>query len=369
MESDFGDNPSVSSGESAIRRLAGSCFLALRTDDGAPLLDIPEPESFYASGLVGTYANLCKRFGIQTTKDAVVEGMRLHATNHARWEGLVGLLEILKQEGIEPVVFKGGALHARWPAMRDVRALFDYDLIVPQAKMAALRSSLLRQGFEVPRSGSRITNRLNKGSMVWKGSGLRYQNLDIHARVTEPPVCSSLTRSLLASQERASGIRVPDIEDCACMIALHIVRSGMARPLREYIDLLWYVDGMDDAQWQSIHARAQRHQLVPALFLSLRQAVYCLALRELSPRRAEALTARIDSLGREVGRLRKRALDWLAPPDYPLHPIEARNKPIFRRSLILGTGTSSSWRVALAFLAYGSARCVDRLAGTASTPD
>lgn len=145
------------------------------------------------------------------------------------------------------------------------------------------------------------------------------------------------------------------------MIALHVVRSGMARPLCEYIDLLWYVDGMDQAQWDAVCRRARRHQLLPALFLALRQAVFCLALEELAPQRAQVLSARLSALETAMGPIRRRALDWLAPPDYPLHPIASRNRPAFRRSLILGAGTGSLWRVGVAFLSYGATRIADRL--------
>jgi hypothetical protein len=147
------------------------------------------------------------------------------------------------------------------------------------------------------------------------------------------------------------------------MIALHVVRSGMYRPLREYIDLLWYVDGMAEDQWQAVVTRARHHHLLPALFLSLRQAVFCLALDSLDPERAAALNQRIEIVGQDIGALRRHAIDRLAPPDYPLRPIASRNRPAFRRSLILGTGTSSMWRVAVAFILYGASRLVDPLSG------
>lgn len=357
------DSSPATSMEHATTRLAGACYLAMRNRIECLLDDPPLPEALAASGLAGAYANLCRRHGITIARESVIQGMQLSASNQARWKALLGLLDTLRAQGIEPVVFKGGAIHARWPEMRAIRELFDYDLIVPQEQIEALKASLSLQGFEVPSSGSRLTQRLSKGSMAWKGNGLSYQNFDLHARVTEPPVCSSLTRSILGSQVRADGIRVPDIEDSVCMIALHIVRSGMHRPLREYIDLLWYVDDMDEREWRSVRQRAQRHHLTPALFLSLRQAVFCLALEELAPERASALSARIETLSREIGYVRKRAIDWLAPPDYPLHPIEARDRPTFRRSLILGAGTSSLPRVAAAFLMYGASRLGGRLMG------
>jgi hypothetical protein len=272
-------------------------------------------------------------------------------------------LSYLHAEGIEPVLFKGGALHARWPRMRELRALFDHDLIAPQSDVQRLRDLLARQGFQTLPAGSRLTQRLSKGWMVWKGSGFSYQNLDIHARVTEPPVCASLTDSILATRERCDGVRVPDLEDSVCMIALHIVRSGMHRPLREYMDLLWYVDGMDQAQWQGVLLRARRHHLLPALFLSMRQAMHCLALEQLAPERAAVLAARNVALAASIGSMRMRALDWLAPPDYPLHPITGRDHPLFRRSVILGAGTGSAWRVCAAFAAYGLARLGDAVTG------
>jgi hypothetical protein len=347
----------------AIRELAGACYLAMRMGDPGVLHALPDEETLQRSGLAGTHANLCLDLGIGIPRERAIAGMQLAAANRQRWQALNGVLGDLHAEGIEPVLFKGGVLHARWPRMRELRAMSDYDLIVPQREVQRLRDLLARQGFETVPAGSRLTQRLCKGWMVWKGSGLSYQNLDIHARVTEPPVCSSLTDSILATRERADGVRVPDLEDCICMIALHVVRSGMHRPLREYIDLLWYVDGMDQAQWRILLLRARRHQLLPALFLSLRQALHCLALERLAPERAAMLGARIAALGATFGSMRMRALDWLAPPDYPLHPITSRDHPLFRRSAILGAGTGSAWRVCAAFAAYGAARLGDSVMG------
>lgn len=350
--------------DDAIRRLAGGCYLALRTGDAAHLPSQPDAEALDRSGLAGMHANLGLHLGVNTDRQTMIRGMQLAAVNTTRWNALATVLASLESEdGIAPVLFKGGALHARWPLMRELRSLADYDLIVPQAQAGALRMALARQGFASAAPGSWLTRRLSKGWMACKGSGNAYQNLDIHARVTEPPVCSSLTRDILASEQRASGIRVPGIEDCICMIALHVVRSGMHRPLREYIDLLWYVDDLDDAGWQSLRLHAARHRLSPALFLSLRQARHCLALEELAPDRAAALAMRIASVESDVDPLRRRMIDWLAPADYPLHPVASRNRPLFRRSLILGAGTSSAWRVAAAFLLYGVSRIFDVASG------
>lgn len=353
--------------EAEIRRLAGACYLAMRPGDVTYLAHAPSDETLELSGLAGTYANLCSKLGVETDRNSALRGMQLSATNKIRWQMLQTLLSDLSQKNINPVLFKGGALHARWPEMRDMRAMFDYDLIVPQTQVNELRSILAAQGFETQPVSSRLVQRLSKGWMVWKGAGLSYQNLDIHARVTEPPVCSSLTRSILGSREYAGGVRIPDINDCVCMIALHIVRSGMYRPLREYIDLLWYVDDMSESQWRSLLERAKKHQLWPALFLSLRQAKFCLALDELAPDRADAIQVRISDMENSIDAIRRRMLDWLAPPDYPLHPVQTHNHPLFRRSFILGAGTDSLWRVCAAFGLYGSARIIDRLLGHQAT--
>ena len=350
--------------DDAVCRLAGACYLALRTGDPAHLPLQPAAAVLDRSGLAGMHANLCQHLGVASDRATLIRGMQLSAVNTSRWNALASLLVSLESEdGIAPVLFKGGALHARWPLMRELRALADYDLIVPQEQANALREALARRGFASASPGSWLTRRLAKGWMACKGSGNAYQNLDVHARVTEPPVCNSLTRDILGTDARASGIRVPGHEDCVCMIALHVVRSGMHRPLREYIDLLWYVDDLDDAGWQALRSRAERHQLLPALFLSLRQARHCLALDALAPGRAASLAARTASLEADVDSLRRRAIDWLAPPDYPLHPVARRNRPGFRRSLILGTGTSSAWRVAAAFALYGASRLGDALSG------
>lgn len=354
---------SVSVKQEGIRRVAGACFLAMQTGNSAYLLAQPSDEDLESSGLGATHANLCLDHGITIDRDKAMRGMWLSATNKRRWKALRQLLAELTTEGIDPVLFKGGALHARWPGMRDLRAMYDYDLMVPQQQIDGLRTALAGKGFEAPPAGSRFTQRLSKGWMVWKGEGINYQNLDIHARVTEPPVCRTLTASILASSERSDGIRIPDVEDCVCMIALHIVRSGMFRPLREYIDLMWYVDAMDETQWHALIERAKIHHLLPALFLSLRQARFCLALDELAPDRAATLAIRINALERSMGRLRRGALDWLAPASYPLQPVATRSHPLFRRSFILGAGTGSAWRVAIAFLMYGAARAGDRLSG------
>lgn len=344
-----------------LRRVAGACYLAMHTGSGAALAAQPAPSEslLEAAELSATWANLCDRFGLPQPRSLALHGLAFAAANAARWRALNALLDALRARDVHPVLFKGGAIHARWPELRLIRAMGDYDLIVPQAQLDTLVAHLRADGFEIIGSDSAWTHRLNKAITLRKGEGLAAQLLDIHARVTEPPVCASLTRSILASDEQAHGVRVPSMEDCVCMIALHIVRSGMARPLREYIDLLWYVDEMPDAQWLAVVERAKQHQLLPALFLSLRQAVHCLALDELAPERAAALRARIAVLERQLSRLRLRLLDWLAPADYPLHPIQKRNHPVFRRSLILGSGTSSLWRVAVAFVLYGTSRLAE----------
>lgn len=350
--------------DDSLRQFNGRCYLALRTRDNRWLSQVPTTDALQRSGLAGMYANLCVWLDVPIDKRMAIHGMQLAIANDTRWRGLLELLDALRIDGIEPVVFKGGALHARWPQLRELRALADYDLIVPQGQLQALRAHLAKNGFQHSPPPSGPARHLMKGAMAWKGDGLRHQNLDLHTHVTEPPVCRSLTNSILAGNERADGVRVPDIEDCVCMIALHIVRSGMHRPPREYVDLLWYIDGMDEAQWRAVVDRARRHHLLPALFLSLRQAVHCLAMDALAPERAKVLAARIDELQKlGVGHLRLRALDWLAPPNYPLHPVERRNRPAFRRSVILGAGTSSAWRVGIAFMSYGAARLADRLAG------
>lgn len=358
----------AASEDQALRRLAGGCFLALKHGNGDLLPATCDAALLARSGLAGLYGNLCRRFGVRCSREAVVAGMQLSARNGVFWQALQELLAGLAAAGIEPVLFKGGAVHARWPALRDLRALADYDLIVPQAEVGRVRALLEQQGFTAPDPGSRLTRRLSKGWMECKGEGLRHQNYDIHARVTEPPVCASLTRSLLASSERAEGIRIPDIPDCVAMIALHVVRSGMYRPLQEYIDLLWYTEELDEAAWALVTARANRHQLMPALFLSLRQAIHCLALDELAPERARRLGERLKALEAGIGPIRRRGLDWLAPANYPLHPVASRNHPLFRRSLILGFGTSSSWRVAAAFIGYGAARAFDWASGGRLNP-
>jgi hypothetical protein len=357
----------VSADEQAIRDVAGACYLALISEDPAFLLPEPSDRVLEQSGLAGIYANLCVRHGVAISRRKVIFGLQLSSVNAFRWLELRKLMSAAASGGIDPVLFKGGAMHARWPQMRELRALADYDLIVPLAQLEDFRSLAGRRDFTVPPNGSWLTRRLSKGAMVWKGNALSYQNLDIHAHVTEPPVCSSLTRSILRTTERIDGVRIPDTLDCVCMIALHVVRSGMYRPLQEYLDLLWYVDRMDDAEWEMLLKRARQHQLLPALFLSLRQAIFCVAIEELAPERAASLSQRVVQVATSVGRVRKWLIDWLAPEDYPLHPIESRNHPGFRRSLILGAGTSSLWRVIAAFLAYGTARLVDGFFRTENT--
>ena len=128
--------------DEATRRIAGGCYLALRTGDRRHLSIAAEAAALECSGLAGMRANLCIRHGIDVTRHDAIQGLQLSATNKFRWEATRQLLETLAVDGIEPVLFKGGALHVRWPEMRDVRAMFDYDLIVPQDEVERLRTLL-----------------------------------------------------------------------------------------------------------------------------------------------------------------------------------------------------------------------------------
>ena len=120
-------------GDDAIRMLAGGCYLALRSSDATHLPLQPDADVLDRSGLAGMHANLCLQLGVATDRATLIRGMQLSAVNTSRWNALANLLASLESEdGIAPVLFKGGALHARWPQMRELRAMADYDLIVPQ---------------------------------------------------------------------------------------------------------------------------------------------------------------------------------------------------------------------------------------------
>ncbi len=344
-----------------VFRLVGGCFLALRDGTSVQLPENVPPAVLEASGLAAMYGALCARFGLNADSECIAAGMMLRATNEKRWSGLQQILGSLREVGINPVVFKGGALVARWPGLLATRPMDDFDLLVPQAQLRSLRRFLIGDGFREDNEHTPISHWLSKGALVWRGEGIAHQNLDIHSRVTESPACRSLTRSMLDTDQSAEGVRVPDIEDSICMIALHVVRSGMARPLKEYIDLLWYIHGMDDAQWRSTVACAKRHSLDPALYIVLRQAIHCSAMPDLDPQLALVLRDRLDKLESRLSRWRRAGIDRLAPADRPLSPNLRFKHPLLRRSVVMFVGISSPWRVTAAFFSYGLSRLADRV--------
>lgn len=54
------------------------------TDEGRYLPASPSWEALERSGLAGTYANLCIRLDVKTSRESIVEGMRLSVANKQR---------------------------------------------------------------------------------------------------------------------------------------------------------------------------------------------------------------------------------------------------------------------------------------------
>jgi len=277
-----------------------------------------------------------------------------------RWDRLEKLVGKLGALDIRPVMFKGGALIARYPEFLGMRPMADLDIIVRGSDLAKTHGFMRSQGYKDLIGAGRFGNRLSKGWAMVLGTGFEHQNIDLHTRVTEPPVCTSLSKSILESNEMANGFRIPDIYDCISMISLHVVRSGMVRPIYEYLDLLWYVCQLDDVQWQRCLERAGFHRLVPALYLSLRQAVWLTMAQDYPQHQEyEQLQNRINELEKRVGRTRKRMIALIAPEHLPLKPNPKLMPPLVRRSIVMGTGIASVPRVAASFCLYGTARLLD----------
>lgn len=236
----------------------------------------------------------------------------------------------------------------------------DLDIIVRAPELEKTLGFMRDQGYKGLIGTGRFGHRLSKGWAMVLGTGFERQNIDLHTRVTEPPVCTSLSKSILESNEMANGFRIPDVYDCISMISLHVVRSGMVRPVYEYLDLLWYVCQLDNLQWQRCLERARLHRLLPALYLSLRQAIWLTMTRDYRQHQeCEQLLNRMNELERRVGRTRKRIIALMAPEHLPLKPNPKLMPPLVRRSIVMGTGIASVPRVAASFCLYGTARLLD----------
>ncbi|MET0519704.1 MAG: nucleotidyltransferase family protein [Burkholderiaceae bacterium] len=196
------------------------------------------------------------------------------------------LRDLLAGLGLPLILLKGAAyVVAGLPAARG-RVFADLDILVPQARLAAVESALLQQGWVGgtmdaydQRYYRRWMHELPALEHMERGTAL-----DVHHTILPPT--SRLhpdPAALIADSVELPGwpgVRTLAPEDMVLHSAAHMFHEGetdnLLRDLSD-LDLLLRHFGADPAFWGRLHQRAQRQGLRAPLRLALRYASQLLA--------------------------------------------------------------------------------------------
>jgi hypothetical protein len=250
-------------------RWAWECWTTPR---GAALPPTPaatlQVDAVLGSGLGELVALALRRAGDPRADLLLAHQQQTLATNLARQAPLNALLQAWQHDGIRAVRLKGAATVARWPDLRALRRMLDVDLLVEPAAMATAEAGLRARGARRVDGLGPVSSRW-VGAHTWRMPG--GWDLDLHRRLHHPPLAGTLSQEVWTRAESAAdGLLIPGDLDRVLVVALHRIRSHFRSHAAELMDVAATLAARDPAADRAtLHARAERHDLTPALHLTL----------------------------------------------------------------------------------------------------
>jgi hypothetical protein len=212
--------------------------------------------------------------------------------HNARLEvDLVDVVQILRREGVEVVVLKGGALASTVYGNPALRPMGDLDLLVRveqvQSALAALQAAGFRLTSSVPDYMLPFQGRFGGGIVLERRVEGHATHLDIQHHLLSVDWC----RPLFPAREEAfwqaarpldlNGTRTWQLsaEDTLIFLCLHLaLNHGYSFPLIAYADLDWLVRRAGpDLSWARLLRRAARFRVRTVVYYSLLGAARLLA--------------------------------------------------------------------------------------------
>jgi hypothetical protein len=199
---------------------------------------------------------------------------------------LAEAVAVLQEEGIEPIVLKGGALAGTVYGNPGLRPMGDLDLLVPRVAMERAGAALSAIGYQLT---GRLSVRMEAfqerigGGLEWTRKDqlglitidLQHDLLGVdicrHAFPVEHDALWAAARILDAGGTQALQLSAADMLIHLC---LHPpMHHGYAVPLRTYVDIDWMVDreGADEF-WRSVVERAKQFRARLVVYWGLRRA-------------------------------------------------------------------------------------------------
>jgi hypothetical protein len=186
-------------------------------------------------------------------------GRHIWASNMMQLRQLFVALDALAQEGITPLLLKGGALFARNPGLAARRLAADYDLLVPRPALGAAARALRSAGF-VPEGfdwadfdGELVDSVTAAASVALPGNTA---GIDIHWRPLWNIEDPGLARTLLAGAEPAvlqgRAVVIPGKAHHLFMAMARCEPWDQAECIHRLIEGCFLLRGSGDLNWREL---------------------------------------------------------------------------------------------------------------------
>jgi hypothetical protein len=181
----------------------------------------------------------------------------------------VPALDVLRNAGIDHLVFKGGAYHAEGPSPSTCRIMGDVDILILPGTAAAASEHLSAAGWATKSTGKSVKflRQVRIGVNFWKDE---FGAIDVHHQVfhfsrRDPALDAELWENAKPARLSGRPVLIPSLEDSIVIGIAHGIRGGEGD---------WAVDlghriRQGQIQWSKVSLIAERRGLVPHVMAGL----------------------------------------------------------------------------------------------------